>query len=186
MTQTVGSASASVITSTPRRSDSVAPPSSLITSRVGSTIVPRANPAHDLRGRLVTYVLEAAPLEQRRQFLPERLVVAAIRPPVSIPPDAPVAFVARMPGIDRRACPPVGVLVDQPAARTKAIHHLPDRLLLPADEVEQGQTRADHRTSPGRARRAGPPGCRARAPRDWEGRASAGSRCRCRSRRRGR
>jgi hypothetical protein len=91
----------------------------------------------------VTNVLEAAPLEQRRQFLPKRLVVAAIRPPISIPPDALVALVARMPGIDRRACPPVGVLVDHPAARAEAIHHLPDRFLLSADEVEQGQARTD-------------------------------------------
>ena len=65
MIQTVGSASASVITSTPRRSDSVAPPSSLITSRVGiHHRRPGRSPAHDLRGRLVTNVLEAAPLEQ--------------------------------------------------------------------------------------------------------------------------
>ena len=37
---------------------------------------PERPPAHNLRGRLMTNVLEATPLEQRRQFLPERLVVA--------------------------------------------------------------------------------------------------------------
>ena len=100
--------------------------------------------AHDLAGRLGADVLEPASLEEGRELAPERLVVAANRPPVAVSPHPLVVVVRRVRGIDRSAgrCP-VGVLVEEPAARAQARCHLPDRLFLASLEMEQHQPRAD-------------------------------------------
>src|SRR5262249_59942482 len=91
----------------------------------------------------MSVVIEAAALDQRSQLLSNRLVVAAIGPPISVSPHATVRVVERVSGIDRGGCPPVGVLVDQPSARAQAPRHLRDRLLLSADQMKERQARAD-------------------------------------------
>ena len=57
--------------------------------------------------------------------------------------------------IDGSGCTPIGVLVEEPAARAQALSHLPDRLVLASLEMEQHQSRADEieRTRPKRIER---------------------------------
>ena len=107
--------------------------------------------------------------------LPERLVVTARSPPISVSPGAPVAVVEGVRRIDGSGCPPVGVLVDQPATWAQALRHLPDRLLLPADEMEQRKREQTRSNEPGPRARAGPRGCRARTPPGSEARAAPGT-----------
>ena len=144
-TQSVGSASAAVITATSRRDASSAPPSSSITSRVGIHQWARAS----LRARPRWTPRRGCPgarhrSKSGRELAPEGLVVAANRPPVAVSPHPLVDVVRRVRRIHRSAgrCP-VGVLVEEPAAGAQARCHLPDRLFLPSLEMEQHQPRAD-------------------------------------------
>ena len=99
--------------------------------------------AHDLRGCLMTDVLEAAALEQRWELPSERRVIATRRPPIALSPRAVEGGVQRMAGINRRRGAPVAVLVYQPATRTQALHDPFDRGFLSAGEMGEHKAQAD-------------------------------------------
>ena len=142
--QKVGSASAAVITSTPRRDASSPPPSSLMTSRVGIHHLAQGDPPRTTSVEpSVRMLLEPTALEYGRQLLAKRLVVATRSPPVAVSPDPLIVVVARVRGINGSGSSPIAILVEQPPSGAQALRHSPDRLLLDAFEMKQHQPRTD-------------------------------------------